>query len=203
LRASAAKSGTDPKAVLPSSNPQANTRQWRNPPAPTPLQCTIDKAAAAAQQAALEQKPSQPYLPKKKKTPKISNLLQLTISSFFFFFFFFFFVLSLARKKKKRKKKGRTVFTPLNSKNLVPTKKTPRKTQKTPELFLLQNHEPKGRIVQQTSENRGHNTEVERSNNKSTIRERHSSRGGSEGRKEGRKHASKRGKKKMGTARHW
>jgi len=160
LRASAAKSGTDPKAVLPSSNPQANTRQWRNPPAPTPLQCTIDKAAAAAQQAALEQKPSQPYLPKKKKnpkksnllqqttqekkpsqpyltkkkkTPKISNLLQLTISSFFFFFFF---VLSLARKKKKRKKKGRTVFTPLNSKNLVPTKKLPEKHRKLLSSFF-------------------------------------------------------------------
>jgi len=131
LRASAAKSGTDPKAVLPSSNPQANTRQWRNPPAPTPLQCTIDKAAAAAQQAALEQKPSQPYLPKKKKTPKISNLLQLTISSFFFFF-----VLSLARKKKKRKKKGRTVFTPLNSKNLVPTKKLPEKHRKLLSSFF-------------------------------------------------------------------
>jgi hypothetical protein len=52
-------------------------------------------------------------------------------------------------------------------------------------------------------QNRGHNTEVERSNNKSTIRERQSSRGGSEGRKEGRKQTSKRGRKKMGTARHW
>ncbi|CAM6070783.1 unnamed protein product [Sphagnum tenellum] len=45
-----------------------------------------------------------------------------------------------------------------------------------------------------------HSAEVERSNNKSTIREeRQSSRGGSEGRK----HVRKRGKKKkMGTARH-
>jgi hypothetical protein len=48
-------------------------------------------------------------------------------------------------------------------------------------------------------QNRGHNAEVERSNNKSTIRERQ----GRERRKEGRKHANKRGKKKMGTARHW
>jgi hypothetical protein len=41
-------------------------------------------------------------------------------------------------------------------------------------------------------QNRGHNAEVERSNNKSTIREeRQSSRGGSEGRKEARKEAGK------------
>jgi hypothetical protein len=48
-------------------------------------------------------------------------------------------------------------------------------------------------------QNRGHNAEVERSDNQCTIRESQSSRGGSEGKK----HASKRGRKKMGTARHW